>query len=165
MAIAIGAILAALSIAILAYPLFKSRLGSEAQSKGSTLPTGPIATPGELDSVYELIRALQLDYQLGKVPESLYQEQFNGYRVQAAAILRQQAQDQAGKAGWTLEQEIAQARAALKHGIDTSDANGAGLGALCIQCGAPQPGKTERCAECGGEPGNPELGNPELGNQ
>jgi len=44
----------------------------------------------------DAIRTLQLEYQLGKLPDDLYQEQLRAYRLQAASLLRQQAEGQTG---------------------------------------------------------------------
>ena len=92
MAILIGGILGLFSIAVLLYPFLKAtRTGWETKpSKNSDQP------PQELESVYQAIRTLQLEHQLGRIPDSSYQEQLNAYRLEAAEILRSQALAQAG---------------------------------------------------------------------
>jgi len=41
--------------------------------------------------VYQAIRTLQLEHQLGRVPDSSYEEQLDAYRLEAAEILRSRA--------------------------------------------------------------------------
>ena len=92
MALLVGAALAVFSAVILAYPFLKSRLVS---GMGAATLNGN-APNAELEPIYDAIRTLQLEYQLGKVPEHLYREQLQGYRVQAAMILRQHVADRSG---------------------------------------------------------------------
>lgn len=88
MVLLIGAALAVLSIAILAYPFFRGRLRPQAED--SRDGTGDDA-PG-VESIYQKMGTLQLEYQLGKVPEDVYRELLRTYRLQAAVVLRQQDQ-------------------------------------------------------------------------
>ncbi len=89
MAIIIGAVLCLLSIAVLLYPFFKAR---RAGSVAGTLENAGLesdgGSPQELGSVYQAIRTLQLEHQLGRVPDSSYEEQLDAYRIEAAEILR-----------------------------------------------------------------------------
>ena len=84
MAIIIGAVLCLFSIAVLLYPFYK------AYRAGSALGTldGSDESPQELESVYEAIRTLRLEHQLGRIPEASYEEQLAAYRFRAAEILR-----------------------------------------------------------------------------
>ena len=87
MAIIIGAVLCLLSIAVLLYPFFKApRTGL----RDGALEGGD-ESPQELESVYQAIRTLQLEHQLGRVPDASYEEQLNYYRLEAAEILRSRA--------------------------------------------------------------------------
>ncbi len=92
MAIIIGAVLCLLSIAVLLYPFFKAR---RAGSVAGTLENAGLEndgeSPQELESVYQAIRTLQLEHQLGRVPDSSYQDQLDAYRLEAAEILRSRA--------------------------------------------------------------------------
>ena len=136
MALVIGTLLGLFCIAIVAYPFLKTRLGA-----GGDGPSGEPA--GELGDIYDRIRTLQLEYQLGQVPEHLYREQSREYRLQAAAALRRQVQEQAASPAWLLEQEILAARGGLR-----SEQGGA---AACPNCRTlPGPG-LEVCPECGTE--------------
>ena len=137
MALLVGVVLAVFSAAILAYPFLKSRLGS---GTSAPAPTGSAAI-SELEPIYDAIRTLQLEYQLGKVPEYLYREQLQGYRVQAAVLLRQQAEDRSGSPDWLLEQEVLVARAALRQ-------TGGGP-RPCPNCRSLASPELAVCPECG----------------
>ena len=87
MVIIIGAVLCLFSIAILLYPFFKvPRAGSVAATLGNDGES-----PQELESVYQAIRTLQLEHQLGRVPDGSYEDQLDAYRLEAAEILRSRA--------------------------------------------------------------------------
>ena len=111
MTLIVGAVLALFSLAIVAYPFLKSRLRAGEHHKS---PANTGAAPPELEPVYDAIGTLQLEYQLGKIPENLYQEQLMGYRLQAASVLRQRFQENEGAPEWMLEQEVLVTRAALR---------------------------------------------------
>ena len=87
MAIIIGAVLCLFSMAVLLYPFFKApRAGFRPGS-----PEDSDKYPQELESVYQAIRTLQLEHQLGRVPDSSYEDQLDAYRIEAAEILRSRA--------------------------------------------------------------------------
>ena len=92
MAIIIGAVLSLFSIAVLLYPFFKApRAGTMAATlKNDGLENGG-ESPQELESVYQAIRTLQLEHQLGRVPDGSYEDQLDAYRIEAAEILRNRA--------------------------------------------------------------------------
>ncbi len=137
MALIVGAALAVFSVAILAYPFLKSRMGARTNAPA---PVGS-AADSDLDPIYDAIRTLQLEYQLGRVPEYLYREQLQGYRVQAAALLRQRVADRSGSPDWLLEQEVLVARAALRQ-------TGGGP-RPCPNCRSLASPKLVICPECG----------------
>ena len=92
MAIIIGAVLSLLCIAVLFYPFFKAQRGGLAA--GTLENAGPEndgESPQELESVYQAIRTLQLEHQLGRVPDGSYKDQLDAYRLEAAEILRSRA--------------------------------------------------------------------------
>ena len=138
MSLVAGAILAVFSIAIVVYPFLRYRFRWQTGSA----PAEVRAVAPELETIYDAIGTLQLEYQLGRIPEHLYREQLQGYRVQAATTLRQGMATTEGTLDWLLEQEVLVARAAFR------SANGGprpcpncrtlpGLGmALCPECGA-----------------------------
>ena len=149
----LGAALAVLSIAVVAYPFLKAWAGSQPVARGGSAGAQyAVPLPGSVytESIYEAIRTLQLEYQLGRVLEETYQEQLRDYRLRAAAALRQQveageaedAQDAVPlqAAEWYLEQEILVARAAL------SASNGRCL--ACPQCGASVGLEVGECSRC-----------------
>ena len=126
MALIIGGILALLGVAVAAYPFLRHRLPGQAPGAGvgagaeaGAAQAGHAAA--DLDSIYQAIRTLQLERELGNIPAGLYREQLNGYRIQAATLLRDMERAQAGAAGpgeapiegWALEEEIRLARSAL----------------------------------------------------
>ena len=84
MAIIIGAVLCLFSMAVLLYPFFKA---PRAELARGTLEDND-EDPQELESVYQAIRTLQLEHQLGRVPDSSYEEQLDAYRLEAAETLR-----------------------------------------------------------------------------
>ena len=134
MAIVIGAALAVLSAVVVLYPFFKSRFGRRADGGGRTAP------PASADAqpIYDAIRTLQLEYQLGNVPEEQYREQLLDYRLQAAQALWEQ--DQRLDESEELEAEIRAARASLYgyssgKGADSDDAFPAGNGRADVQDG------------------------------
>ncbi len=137
MALIVGAALAVFSVAILAYPFLKSRM-----SPGNDgLVSAGSAADSELDPIYDAIRTLQLEYQLGRVPEYLYREQLQGYRVQAAVLLRQGVADRSGSPDWLLEQEVLLARATLRQ-------TGGGP-RPCPNCRSLAGPELVLCPECG----------------
>ena len=87
MAIIIGAVLCLFSIAVLLYPFF---IAPRAGSAPGTLE-GSDESPQELESVYQAIRTLQLEHELGRVPDGSYNDQLDAYRLEAAEILRSRA--------------------------------------------------------------------------
>ncbi len=87
MAIIIGAVLCLFSIAVLLYPFFRIRRAGLALG----MLEGSDESPPELESVYQAIRTLQLEHQLGRVPDSSYENQLDAYRIEAAEFLRSRA--------------------------------------------------------------------------
>ena len=160
MAIAIGAILALLGIAVAIYPFLRHRFFVPAEAEGEDGGNSEDALiPGDgladdLESIYDAIRTLQLERELGNIPEGLYREQLNGYRRQAALLLREREQERRAEPGdddgngndgndgdWALEEEIKVARAGLYRPQDG--------GVPCANCGRPVPAGADSCVECG----------------
>lgn len=126
MSLIIGTILALLSLGVAVYPFVRRRLGldkaARAAAAGGTdsaeteTESGP--DTAALTDIYAAIRTLQLERELGRIPEGLYQEQLNDYRLQAALALRRQEQESAAAASAgndaALESEIQAARAGLR---------------------------------------------------
>lgn len=106
MAILIGVLVGILSIALLLYPFVKRRFLRIAPP--SQISQEQHGLDGR-QTIYDDIKALQLDYDLGSIAEQEYQEQLRAYRIQAAAALKDQDQLQVG-IEQTLEEEILKAR-------------------------------------------------------
>ena len=138
---ACGAALAVLSVAVVIYPFLKSRL----RTRAGDSPKGGGSTAPDLEPIYDSIRTLHLEYQLGQVPDNLYREQLRGYRLQAANVLRRRDHDRAGAPGWLLEQEVLLARATMR----AIDGPAGKPPRLCPNCRTlPGPDMTV-CPECG----------------
>ena len=126
MALIIGTVLALLSVAVAVYPFARRRLGwdkadNAAAAGAAEKSPESAADTASLADIYAAIRTLQLERELGSIPEEQYQEQLNDYRIQAALALRQQEQAAAGPGieppapgDAELEREIRAARAGLR---------------------------------------------------
>ena len=127
MVLIIGTILALLSLGVAVYPFARRRLGLDKANRAAAGGTDGAETETEsgpdtasLADIYAAIRTLQLERELGRIPEGLYQEQLNDYRLQAALALRRQEQESAAAApagrdaDAALESEIQAARAGLR---------------------------------------------------
>ena len=136
MALVIGTVLALLSVAVAVYPFARRRLGwdksgNAAADRAAEVETGEGADTAALADIYAAIRTLQLERELGSIPEELYREQLADYRIQAALVLRRQEQAAAGGLGVgpaalgdeELEREIRAARAGLRRAEGNSDAD------------------------------------------
>lgn len=113
MALIIGTLLALLSLGVALYPFARRRWGwgqtdpaaaagtdgmeSAAATAAATAAADTAPDTASLADIYAALRTLQLEHELGRIPDSLYQEQLNDYRTQAALILRQQAQESAAE--------------------------------------------------------------------
>ncbi len=113
MTILIGIILALLSLAIIMAPFIRSRSGRRGPRPSYT--SEEVQTRRE--NIYEEIRALQLDYQLGNIEEEEYQELMRARRLEAAALIRQQEEEEGRGRLERLDQELEQEiRAVRKKG-------------------------------------------------
>ena len=136
MALVIGTVLALLSVAVAVYPFARRRLGWD--KAGNAAAAGAAEKSPEsgsdtasLADIYAAIRTLQLERELGSIPEQLYREQLNDYRIQAALALRQQEQaagspgiEPAALGDAELEIEIQAARAGLRRSDSDTAAPG-----------------------------------------
>ncbi len=104
MAILLSVVLIVLSACVVVYPFLRRR--NPAADDGLTHDAG--ATDREMESLLEDMRILRLDHQSGNIPDGLYEEHLQAYRLQAAIHLRRQAQaqPQPGGADRELEQEV-----------------------------------------------------------
>ena len=150
----IGAILAVLAFAVAVYPFRRRRFllkesGLEDDLQGDVTDNEEyiLSVSAVLESIYEAIRTLQLERELGSVPEGLYREQLNSYRLQAAMILREQEEAQVISGDAALEEEIRLARAGL--------ARIAHEESLCPNCARPTSQAGDNYPECDVTPRNP----------
>lgn len=137
MILLVAAALVLLSVGVVAYPFLKNRFPSTPKDKLEDTGT----SSSEVEAALDAIRTLQLEHQLGNVPEELYQEQLRDYRVQAAASLRKQVEGVAKDADRDLEQEIMLVRLGAAVGTDA--------GAPCPACGAVFKDGNVVCGACG----------------
>ena len=92
MTVFISALLAFLVITVIIYPFIKARFHPTSLAPDSLAQVGW----GDREAIYEEIRALQLERELGSIDEPEYQEQLRAYRWQVAAALRDQERRQRG---------------------------------------------------------------------
>ena len=150
MALIIGAVLAVLSVIVVVYP-FLQRKGRASRDSMERVAGGPDPAPDlateELDALLEAMRTLQLEHQLDKIPDDLYQRQMRTYRLRAAAALRRQIETRTGDPGRDLEREVWMVRL----GIAGEDGVGSdGLGTEIPQderLTAPPPRDPQETAE------------------
>ena len=143
-AVLLGAALAVFSLLMVGYSFFR---GNETAA-ASSAPTQTVGEDGVgLDSIYDSIDTLELEYQLGNLPEEQYREQLRAYRLEAAAAIREQMEGEAAPPDLLLEQEVIAARAEIR-----SPDSSAGWQA-CPQCDAPVPATLAQangsCPHCG----------------
>lgn len=146
MILLVAAVLVILSVGVVAYPFLKNRFPATSNDE----PPGRQPYSTEVDAALDAIRTLQLEHQLGNVPEELYREQLQAYRVQAASSLRQEMEGLGLEEDRELEQEVLMTRLA---------AGGDGGRNLCFGCGRALGEDTLVCGACGRETPSPEPGN------
>ena len=158
-AILLGAALAIFSLVIAGYPIvrdafFRPAERADAGDDASLPPDGDDAAGVGAESIYDAIETLELDYQLGNLPEAEYRRQLQAYRVEAAEVIRAQldgmppdAGDDGDAAGpeSMLEREVMALRRP-----DASDTLPADTAAACPECDAPIPAALRGpCPGCG----------------
>lgn len=135
----IGAILAVFSVALVGYAFVRGH--QPGPDAGAGLPQE--SDDPALGDIFDAIRTLELEYQLGRMPQEEFQAQFQAYRVQAATVLRDQLEAGLGDPAWVLEQEILLARDAQEIASERTMA--------CPDCSAAVPEGTRACPNCGAE--------------
>ena len=134
-----GAILAVFSAALVGYAFVRGR---------RPRPAAGVNIPSERDDpalgdIFDAIRTLELEHELGRMSQEDFQSQFQAYRVQAATVLRDQLKAGLGDPAWLLEQEILLARVAQE--------SASGRTIACPNCSAAAPEGTRACPHCGAE--------------
>lgn len=145
MAIFIGTLLALLCIGVVLYPFWKPGAVFRQQIPSPGHDSDAPDEGPDLETIYEAIQTLQLEHQLGNVPQGLYREQLGAYRIQAALALRQQAESPGQDADRVLEQEIMLARASL---AGSASALSNGNTVSCPNCGVTIGVGLTMCPEC-----------------
>ena len=154
-AIVAGVVLAVFSLVMVAHSFFRGSPASSVQAQSSLTPPPVGDDSVGLDSIYDSIDTLELEYQLGNLPEDQYREQLRAYRLEAAAAIRAQLEQGAAPPELLLEQEVLTARAEIRS-TQTSDggvSDPAGGWRACPQCDAPVPAALGMsggsCPHCG----------------
>ena len=133
-----GAILALFSIATVGYSFVNNR---------RPLPKENSAYSDDNDlylaDIFDAIRTLDLEFQLGRLPQEQFQEQFQAYRLQAATVLRDKLEAGHGNPTWVLEQEILLARYQLENREERIIS--------CPDCSASILDTPTNCPHCGSE--------------
>ena len=132
-----GAILAVFSIALVGYAFVRGHRFGLAGGPGVPQESDDPA----LGDIFDAIRTLELEHQLGRMPQDVFQAQYQAYRIQAATVLRDQLEAGLGDPAWLLEQEILLARGAQE--------SVGGRTIACPDCSAAAPEGTRACPNCG----------------
>lgn len=136
--ISFGAILAVFSFAVVGYSFVRDR-------QTLSVDNAPALESEDqaLADIFDAINTLDLEFQLGRLPQEQFQEQFQAYRIQAANALRDQLEAGRGDPAWVLEQEILLARNAQ----ESSD----GSIVACPDCSAAVLENAANCPHCGAD--------------
>lgn len=160
-AILIGAALACFSLVMVGYAFFRGDSPSLSSSPVGQEADSPLQSTSDdgvgLDAIYDSIDTLELDYQLGNVPEDQYREQLQGYRLQAAVAVKSMLERGDAPPELLLEQEVLAARssgahrhASLHSPVEPVEIHGSVEGwRACPQCDAPVPLDDAPCPHCG----------------
>ena len=105
-----GAILALFSIATVGYSFVNNRRPLPKENSAYSDDNDQ-----DLADIFDAISTLDLEFQLGRLPQEQFQEQFQAYRLQAATVLRDKLEAGHGNPTWVLEQEILLARYQLEN--------------------------------------------------
>ena len=138
MAVVIAAMLAIFGIAVVIYPFIKARFRAQSSPGVNSTADG---SWGTREGIYQDIRTLQLEYDLGRLEENDYQERLLAYRIQAAAAIRRDGSSER-ELDRSLEQEILALRYRSKGEHSSSQ---------CGSCGRPIDHKGRVCPHCGAE--------------
>ena len=128
LAILVGVGLACFSLVMVGYSFFRNR--NPRTEAASTIP-GLQEDGVGLDSLLDSVGTLELEHQLGNIPDELYAEQLDSYRRQIALLIKAELEGGDPPPELLLEQEILLARA-----------GGAIAWQSCPQCDAPLPVRT-----------------------
>ena len=141
MTVIIAVLLALLGLVVVLYPFIKERIRSQSPMTRDISPNedGSLERVNSRERIYEEIRTLQLEHDLGRIDTVEYKERLHGYRMEAAATLKEQELLELDR---QLEEEI---RAFREY--RSAD----GTAPLCQSCGQPIEPGTEPCPHCGAD--------------
>ena len=154
-AIIVGAALGVFSLVMVAYSFFRDSSASSGQAQSSPASVSASDDGVGLDSIYDSIDTLELEYQLGNLPEEQYHDQLRAYRLEAAAVIKSQLEQGAAPPELLLEQEVIAARAELRSAepAETTRPGPPEGWQACPQCDAPIPAALGQsggvCPHCG----------------
>ena len=149
LAILIGVALACFSLVMVGYSFFRNRKTQrESGPAASETAGGGVG----LDSLLDSLDTLELEYQLGNIPEEQYTRQLLAYRQQIALLIKDQLESGDPPPELLLEQEVLRARV-----------GGGTFWQSCPQCDAPLPvpasggSGSHACPHCGASLHSPAL--------
>ena len=136
----LGLLLALASIALLAWPVLKRR--SQADYAPSSSPFDSLSeAQRQRQQVYDEIKTLTLDHDLGHVPSQEYSDRLGAYRLRAASLLRQQERLSQDLSRLTNEIEDEVLALRLSWGTALSVA-------VCGECGGERDAEALLCPRC-----------------
>ncbi len=160
------ALLVVVVIAFIAYPLL-----APPQEERAPAPAGKLdGLFAQRDAMYDALRDLDFDFQLGKLSPSDYQTLREQYKARAALVLQQidaagvgngkhhPAEDHSGPDGVSaqIEAQVASLRRskpapadAIEQEVKQLRRRGARSGSRCSKCGTPYQTGDRFCAKCG----------------
>ena len=162
-AVLLGAALAVFSLVMAGYPVLRDAFFRPARRGDGD---AALAEPGDdggahiggvgLAAIYDSIDTLELEYQLGNLPEPEYRRQLQAYRLEAAAVIKAQVERGDGSgAEVLLEREVTALRRADSGAGDDDGAEvlrypASAATAACPECDAPIPAAHRgACPGCG----------------
>ena len=133
------ALLVIFSLGAITYPFL--RKGTPPQHSSKIDPSGPTSRISR-EEIYEDIKGLQLERELGSVQDDEYRERMNTYRIQAARALQEQDREFT-ELDRALEEEILAARVESRSDQKV---------VLCPSCGRGPLNEGSLCPHCGASP-------------
>ncbi len=147
LSIIFGAVLALFSIFLVGYSLVR-RHGAQADASDNAQPD---SDDPALSDIFDAIHTLELEFNLGRMPQEEFEAQFQAYRIQAATVLRNQLEAGRGDPAWVLEHQILLAADAQDRANGSKARSASQRLMPCPDCSAPVPVSAGNCPHCGAE--------------
>ncbi len=153
--------LVGIAAAAIAFPLLREREDPESVETMEDLDTVSdplVELESQRDAIYQAIRELRFDFEVGKVSETDYNIFDSQLKAQAVAVLKEIDALQAAEANPELDARLEAEIAALRHVNGSGppkpvqrEAVPAGAGAInfCPQCGTKVRAGDRFCGKCG----------------